>query len=297
MGGIGKSAFAAHLAECLVSGDRFLPLLLRGEITAGTLLDGLCDTVAGWRAAEADHQRRDFLDDLGQQLSAQANNAEARWKILRNGLFPRLAVVVLLDNFEDNLEGRPDRDTGGGGGPLQVRDRLLATTLGELVALNRTRLRVLVTSRFRVAWGDGQALPRGVEEHHLAPLSRQESRKLMLHLPALRVLEPARQKTAHRIAGGHPRALEYLDALLREGKDAVWGAVAPPLQEALEARVGQPVSEEVWDEALQRTVAETARDLFLETLLSRLADQQRRALESFAVYRLPVDRFGLEMVA
>lgn len=69
------------------------------------------------------------------------------------------------------------------------------------------------TSRYPFTLPGGMA--RRLHWHHLGPLSLAETRKLIWRLPALDALPPGDQQRAYAMVGGHPRTLEYLDALLR----------------------------------------------------------------------------------
>ena len=113
---------------------------------------------------------------------------------------------MLLDNFEDNL--RPD------GTGYQVADEALGGLLAAW-ASDPGRSRLLVTCRYRFT------LPGGAERflafRQLGALSRAETMKLAWSLPALDKLDPAELERVWRLAGGHPRSLEYLDALLAGG--------------------------------------------------------------------------------
>jgi hypothetical protein len=91
--------------------------------------------------------------------------------------------------------------------------------LAELLSLWLQRpgkSRILFTSRHPFA------LPKGA--HHrlaafpLGPLSWAETRKLFRRLGGLERLDLAEQRRAYEEVGGHPRALEYLDAILRGGR-------------------------------------------------------------------------------
>jgi hypothetical protein len=94
--------------------------------------------------------------------------------------------------------------------------------------------------------------------------------------PGLNALPPADQRRAYADVGGHPRALEYLDALLR-GDRTPFPNVAERLEAALEHRgIAHP---ETWmqgvagdlDRALAETVTLAADDVLLDQLLDRLA--------------------------
>jgi hypothetical protein len=100
--------------------------------------------------------------------------------------------------------------------------------------------------------------------------------------------------------GGHPRALEYLDALLRGGQ-ARFDDVTGRLEQALAARqIDNPTEwlAEVGGD-LDRALAETVTLATNDVLLSQLLDQvdqgplARRLLVGISVYQLPVDEHGV----
>jgi hypothetical protein len=135
-------------------------------------------------------------------------------------------------------------------------------------------------------------MARRLRWHHLGPLSLAETRKLIWRLPALDALPAADQQRAYTYVGGHPRTLEYLDALLRGG-NAVFADVADRLEAALSQRgIADP---QRWlegvqgdlDRALAETITLAADDVLLDGLLTRLqaapparprADQSARRL-------------------
>ena len=120
--------------------------------------------------------------------------------------------------------------------------------------------------------------------------------KLAWSLPALDQLDEDQLEQVWRLAGGHPRSLEYLDALLAGGTarypdvtDRLSAAITRRLDGAdrgrwLAARTGL-------DAALAETVALAADDVLLEDLLARLAQVPGAAglLLGVSVYREPAD--------
>ena len=131
-------------------------------------------------------------------------------------------------------------------------------------------------------------------------MSWAETRKLFWRLDGLKALSPEDQRQAYESVGGHPRALEYLDALLRGGK-AHFPDVQAKLRKQLKAKgIADPAR---WcadttgglDAALAETVTLAADDVLLDQLLAQLADEPlaRRLLIGAAVYRVPVDELGL----
>ena len=181
-------------------------------------------------------------------------------------------------------------------------ERRVVEPLGELLARWAERpehSRLLVTSRYPFE------LPRGLETAfeaiHLGPLSPAETRKLVLRLPGLAALGPDELQHAYAAVGGHPRTLEYLDALLRGGK-ARFTDIERRLNTALGKRgITDPKR---WyadrqgslDQALAETVTLAADDVLLDDLLTRLeADPLARdLLLGASVYRVPVDEVGLQ---
>ena len=116
-------------------------------------------------------------------------------------------MLVLLDNFEDNL--RPGGDAG-----YAVGDEVLAGLLAGWVA-DPGSSRLLVTCRYPFTLPGGAE--RALSFRQLGALSRAETMKLAWSLPALDRLDEGQLEQVWRLAGGHPRSLEYLDALLSGG--------------------------------------------------------------------------------
>ena len=151
-----------------------------------------------------------------------------RLAVLREHVLDHVPVLVVLDNFEDNL--RPEGDAG-----YAVGDEVLGGLLAAWVA-DPGRSRLLITSRYPFT------LPGGAETalsfRQLGALSRAETMKLAWSLPALDQLDEAQLDQVWRLAGGHPRSLEYLDALL-SGGTARYPDVTARLQHAIGRRLSR----------------------------------------------------------
>ena len=199
-------------------------------------------------------------------------------------------MTVLLDNFEDNLA---ETDDGG----WQVRDPELGAFLAAW-ARRPGRGRLLLTSRHPFA------LPKSAERRlaalHLGPLSAAETRKLIWRLPGLDALTPEDENRAYRDVGGHPRTLEYLDALLCGGQ-ARFDDVAERMEGRLRDRgIADPGA---WlarpgrdlDASLAEAITLSVDDILLSGLLDRLSTipLATEVLIGAAVYRVPVDDAAL----
>jgi tetratricopeptide (TPR) repeat protein len=289
LGGVGKSTLAAQLVSAL-GDDAGLVIALSGPIAVDQILATIASRLSSWclghNIDESDVRRR-LVDTL---RSGQIAWAE-RLTLLAEHLLPTVAITLLLDNTEDTLTAA-NADAGN-----QFTDPQLAAFLAAWSALTG-QARLVVISRFPLPVDP--ATGRRLHTHHLGPLSPAEARKLLWRLPALDALPSDQQIRAITDVGGHPRALEYLDALLAGG-DARFPDIADALETALTARgIDNPTA---WyattagdmDRALAETITLAVDDVLLEGLLARLdpIPHARRLLAGAAAYRRPVDETGL----
>ncbi|AJF69325.1 tetratricopeptide repeat protein [Streptomyces vietnamensis] len=268
IGGVGKTSLAAELVRRFTAAAADgVVVAVAGETDTGTIMEQL-------RRGLGAHCARNGLtetDPLHQWVIA-LNEPGRDWRELLGAPAGAAAVPLLLvlDNAEDNLDA-----------DHRLRDGELAEFLDAWAQRHGT----LVTSRypFPVA---------GVENLHLGPLTWQETRKLIWRLPGIDALSPPEQAQVWARLGGHPRSLEYLDALLRDGA-ARFDEVSARLGAALTGREVAPGGG--LGPMLHETGALIAQDVLLPELLARLdgAPAARRLLLGAAVYRLPVDRRGL----
>ncbi|MGW2938083.1 tetratricopeptide repeat protein [Streptomyces sp. NPDC001156] len=290
IGGVGKSTLAAELLHHYGTKHRLVvPVSAATTHTVDAVLETLrqCLTTHCLTRGLAE---TDPLRQVAVALTDARTPWRDRWELVRQIVLPRLPALMIVDNAEDLLTPAPS------GEGWQPADAELADLLAAWAAAG-PRTRLLVTSRYPFH------LPRRTHKrltaHHLGPLSLAETRKLIWRLPGLDALTPADQRRAYADVGGHPRALEYLDALLRGGQ-ARFPDIADRLEAALEAR-GVPDPER-WmaevqgdlDTALAETVTLAVDDILLDTLLDQLngVPGARGLLEGMAVYRTPVDSTG-----
>ena len=284
IGGTGKTTLAAEITIRVQDQEpgRIL-VTLTGPLTLESLLGAVTTTI-----------RRELLisgqDGAAIRALDIAGRADLSWQdrlaILRGHVLDHVPVLLLLDNFEDNL--RPDGEAG-----YVVGDQVLAGLLAAWAA-DPGQSRLLVTCRYRFT------LPAEAERalafRQLGALSRAETMKLAWSLPALDELDEAQLEQVWRLAGGHPRSLEYLDALL-SGGTARYPDVTGRLSAAITRRLdgadrGRWLAARTGLEAaLAETVALAADDVLLDDLLTRLADVPGTAglLLGGSVYREPVD--------
>ncbi|WP_433554000.1 tetratricopeptide repeat protein [Micromonospora zamorensis] len=264
IGGIGKTSLAAELAQRFADASGIV-VATSGDATVDGILDELRRQVE-IRCARPATVPDDPLRQLFVALAEPGQDWRRRLAASGTGGTP---LLLVLDNAEDALD---------------AEHQLADADLDAFLADWATRHELVVTSRhpFPVA---------GIEPYHLGPLSWQETRKLLWRLPGVGRLAPAEQQRMWHRLGGHPRALEYLDGLLRDGSarsDEVTSRLAAVggSDDARPTGIGAPLAE---------AGALAAEDVLLPRLLAHLeaVPAARRLLLGAAVYRTPVDRTGL----
>lgn len=260
IGGVGKSTLAAQLLYRLVEEGWWLVSVV-GEITPDDILEAVGKRLLS-RCVEEGRSDNDPWRCLAAEVRRPEVDWEERLELLSANLLEQVPLVLVLDNFEDNLDVQQ-----------HCKNPQLADCLDRwLRAPGRSRL--LITCRYPVV------LPQRAERRllawHIGPLSLAETRKLLWRLPGINALSPADQRRAYTDVGGHPRALEYLDALLRGGRTP-FPNVAKRLEAALEHRgIAHP---DTWMQGvagdLDRAMAETVT-LAAERQVAADLDAQRQ---------------------
>ncbi|MGI5401146.1 tetratricopeptide repeat protein [Streptomyces sp. CA-135486] len=353
IGGIGKTTLAAELVLRMQHlRPAWIHTGLTGEISADDFFTAVTDpflshppAAPGPGQAHAQGQLQGWTEESGPVLTRQqhayllqARRSDLAWqqrlKSLRRAIGD-IPVLVSLDNFEDNLAtvgvtpaaGTADsraaasyttatgQDEHSDPGGMRINDPDLAGLLAAWV-LDPGDSKLLITSRFPFLL-PGHAHDALVFEH-LGPLTHAETLKLAWSLPALdRLTEPELTRVWH-LVGGHPRALEYLDALLnnrvarypdvthrlaqslrnRQRHVAATPAPSPANGTATAAHTagenrGNNELEGTGSGRLDVRLAETATlaadEVLLPGLTARLSPAARTLLNGAAVYREPID--------
>ena len=297
IGGVGKSTLAAQVLHQVAGPDGALVVSVAGSTDPDRLFGALASRLEAI-LLDGDESARKFFGRIADTLRAVKRPWRERFQVLAQTLLPQLRLIVLFDNFEDNLELSSSPAAPGKAGVASVRDADLAELLTEWLQ-QPGQSRLLITCRYPFTVSG--KIPRRLKPFHLGPLSWAETRKLILRLEGLKTLSNEELRRAYEAVGGHPRALEFVDALLRGGQ-ARFDDVAERLFAHLEKQpdIADPAA---WcadkagdlDAALAETVTLAATDVLLDQLLERLADLPlaRRLLLGSSVYRVPVDATGL----
>ncbi|MFG2045713.1 tetratricopeptide repeat protein, partial [Dactylosporangium sp. NPDC048998] len=286
IGGIGKTTLAAEILRRSVSRTPSW----RIATTAGPLtVDGVLTTVA--TSIRRDLLRRGITSGPLFRAVEVCGHIDVPWQdrhaLLRDDALGVVPVLVVLDNFEDNLTAANDGWT--------VTDPDVAALLADW-STNPATSRLLITSRYPFT------LPGGTHQRllfeKLGPMSAAETQKLLWSLPNLDryAVDTAAVDHIWRAVGGHPRSLEYLDALLGHGH-ARFTDVTERLDRAVRTRLGPDrardwlAEQRTLDAALAEVATLAADDILLTDHLARLADTPGALdlLIGVSVYREPVD--------
>jgi tetratricopeptide (TPR) repeat protein len=283
IGGVGKTALATELVARVVehAPDR-VAAIVHGQLRVASLIDAIVD--AALRRLLG--QRR-LHGDAARALELAANSQEPwsrRLAVLREHVFEALPLLVVLDNFEDNLE-RLD-------GAARVSGEL-AEVLAA-IARDPGALRLLITSRFAFTLPGGAE--RWLDFAALGALSQAETRKLVWALPGLDRLAEREVEQIWRLVGGHPRSLEYVDALLSGGRGR-FADIDHRLRQAIGRRMDDDDTTALlgaeWklDAAVAEVATIAADDVLLDELLVGLDEVlgARALVVGASVYREPID--------
>ena len=261
VGGIGKTALAGRI-ETRLAAEGWMPAVVFGSWNPSELTKA----VVGALDAGADDGLREARDLLTRPDVDDTTRLEVVAQLLT-----QTKLLVLFDDFEQNLSVT---DAG-----VAFSDPGFEEVFGELCAVADVG-RLLVTSRYPVP-GAETLLHRIA----LRSLSPAELRRLLLRLPALRDLAGEERRAVIDTIGGHPRLLEFANALLRGGKSNLKEVSARLRRlsepgEKLAAKRSTP-------EAIRDAVLLGSRDILLDELWSLLTGEQRELLLQAAVSREP----------
>ena len=290
IGGIGKTTLAVEVLRRTqeIEPGTLVVAPAPGELHTDAIFN---EVVAALRTVLAATGGLDQALPLLQALSRGDLGWRERLTLLQQNVLPQIPLVLVLDNFEDNLTPPPSSAPA-----RAMADEGLAGLLGGWVrAPGRSRL--LITSRY------GFTLPdhghRLLWEHGVGPLSFAETMKLAWALPQLDELPEDQLRQVWAGVGGHPRTLETLDALLARGHGRL-GHIRGRLTDRLTHTLGSPDAAAAWlgqerdlDQALADAVTLAADDILLPDLLTTLSPDAVRLLAGLAVYRDPIDHSAI----
>jgi len=260
IGGIGKTALAGRIMARLRE-DGWLIAVHEGRWNPTALITATAQAIAAAGfggaspalAAAAELLADPTIDD-GPKLAVIVS------------LLKACRLLLLFDDFEQNL-------TPGGQDFLDPAAEEIITALSDAAETGA----LLVTCRYRLPGPD-----RFLAEIPVPALSPAELRRMFLRLPALADLDPADQRLLIRAIGGHPRLIEFTDALLRGGRSSLRHVQSRlrdlATEHNIDLRVGRPVTQ-----AVDQAMILGSADILLDELLGLLTPRQAAVLAQVAL--------------
>jgi tetratricopeptide (TPR) repeat protein len=259
IGGIGKTALAGRIMSRLRE-EGWLVVVHEGRWNPTSLISATASALGDSPG----------FSQAVQILGDPAVDDTAKLALLTT-LLRSLRLVLVLDDFEQNLT------TGGS----DFLDLAAADALSELADAAETGA-LLITCRYPIPGRD-----LFLTQIPVPGLSPAELRRMFLRLPALAELDPGDQRLLMRTIGGHPRLIEFVDALLRGGRSNL-RLVQTRLrglarEQGIDLRAGKPVSE-----AAAQAMMLGSADILLDELLAQLTRRQANVLAQVSVCRAPL---------
>ncbi len=274
IGGIGKTAVAGRLLGRLQA-DGWIVAVHEGVWNPSGILR---------QVGEAIEKHVGGADKTGKPPTVTADTASAlrsdhldertRFDLLEQ-LITRYRILLVFDDFEQNL-------TLGGRDFLDPSVACTLAGMADAAAANPHGGALLITCRYPLP-GDAVDLAR----IDLPPLSRSELRRMLLRLPAVRKLDSAERAILVRSIGGHPRLIEFVDALLRRGRSNNPHVKKRIRQLADRANLSVAGMTSVRD-AVKDAAKLGADDILMEGLLDLLTPHETEILTQVAVSRAPM---------
>ncbi len=269
IGGIGKTALAGRVISRLRE-DGWLIAVHEGKWNPTGLIAATAQAIAETLPGVTDTAQEVLLREALGLLTDQASDDGPKLKVVE-ALLERCQLLVVFDDFEQNL-------APGGQDFVDPAVGEILTALADAAQTGG----LLVTCRYPLPGPD-----RFLAEVPVPGLSVAELRRMFLRLPALADLGPADQVLLIRAIGGHPRLIEFTDALLRGGVSSL-RHVRTKLRDLATAEGIDLSQRRPVDQAIDQAMVLGSADILLTELLSLLTERQTTILAQVAVCRAPM---------
>jgi hypothetical protein len=269
IGGIGKTALAGRVISRLRE-DGWLVAIHDGKWNPTGLIAATAQAITEALPEVTDSAQAALLRQAGALLTDPASDDGPKLNVVA-ALLARCRLLVVFDDFEQNL-------TPGG-------QDFLDPAIGEVITALADKAEtggLLVTCRYPLPGPD-----RFLAEVPIPGLSLSELRRMFLRLPALADLSPADQMLLIRAIGGHPRLIEFTDALLRGGVSSL-RHVRTKLRDLATAEGVDLSRSTSVPEAIDQAMVLGSANILLTELLTLLTERQAAILAQVAIGRAPM---------
>ncbi|WP_311472498.1 tetratricopeptide repeat protein [uncultured Actinomyces sp.] len=304
IGGIGKTSLAAEiLRRSREQRPDLVVVTVSGTITAEGLLNRIITELRiTLLKRRSDSGHLGILNMLGDPRAIE--DWDTRVRILQDDFLGQVPIIIVLDNFEDNLQPIQTDDNSHHDGPKnhgkrRIADQQLADFLAAL-AKTQGPSSLLITCRYRFELPDDSG--EYLRWWGLGPLSFSETLRLAWDLPHVEALDDYQLHVLWASIGGHPRTLEMLDALLGHGRGRLT-RIEQELKQRLKRTLPDGMDVAGWlnrprdlDVSVAEAVTLAANDVLLPQFLDLLNSEAKRLLRGLALFRRPVERSAATFV-
>ena len=298
IGGIGKTSLANEILRRVgEQRDGVVFVTLSGAVTAEEVLQEIIAKLRIDAYSQGQLPDPRFLGKL-EIIGDPHTDWNSRVSFLQREFLKRIPIIIVLDNFEDNLQpiqkgDGSHHDDSKNHGRRRITDQRLADFLAAVAKISGPSA-LLITCRYRFELPDDSG--EYLRWWGLGPLSFSETLRLAWDLPHVEALDDYQLHMLWASVGGHPRTLEMLDALLGHGRGRL-----PRIEQELKQRLKETLPDgmdvDSWldrprdlDVSVAEAVTLAANDVLLPQLLDFLSPEAKRLLMGLALFRRPVER-------
>ena len=266
VGGIGKTALAGRVISRL-RGDGWLIAVHEGRWNPTVLISRTAVAIRDGLPRISDPAQAEAMRGVLVELTDSESDDGPKLTAI-SAMLATQRLLVVFDDFEQNLS--PGGET--------FLDQAIDDVMTDLADAADVGM-LLITSRYPLPGPD-----RFLVQVPIPALSTAELRRLFLRLPALYSLGSEDKRLLTRTIGGHPRLIEFADALLRSGH-ANLKHVQRKLRDLARAGGIDLLESPSLASALDQSMLLGGADILLTELVGILTSRQAEVLLQVAVCR------------
>lgn len=258
--GLGKSCLAGKLCE---RHKDYIPITIQGKLQASTMKTALTDA---------------FIisqDKKGEKLLAKKNDFTKTLAHLCTTSFKEKNYLLILDNFDQNLENREN----GLPGPLKLEAVTILETLLHYLPFSEKMTQLIITSRygFTLTKQNRDLVKENLDTIWLTSFIGPEQRKKLVDLNHIMAIpQRARQIKLLTASRGNPLLMEEMNCQIS---------------------ASEITDEDQFNKTIERIQQDFTRKSNLYQIFKQCPDDLLDFLQRVSIYRRPVLAEGIEVIA